>query len=286
MMDMDLHYLFTIAVMVCLTLISYVWFSKSNKIAFKPGAPFTQFELIDKVNVTHNTRRFKIALQTPKTVLGLPIGSHVRLRCLDKKGEEVLRSYTPVTSDDEIGYMELMIKIYPSGKMGQYLDHLNIGDKIEIMMKKGHIHYDSPSHITLDKFQRKGSFDFQIINLIAGGTGLTPMYQILQQIMKDKNDKTKVKMLYANRTADDILCAKELEIMRWHKNVDIVFTLSTPPSGWKEETGHVTADMIKKHLAPPNESQITVLCGPPSMVKAMVSTLKKMNYPNERILSF
>jgi len=129
-----------------LIVILLVCFFPAKKTALHPGMPFTPFKLIEKASVTHNTRRFKIALQTPKTVLGLPIGNHFKLRFFNDNGEEVMRSYTPVTSDDEIGYVELVIKIYPDGKMGQYLDHLNIGDHIDIMGPKGFINYDSPSH--------------------------------------------------------------------------------------------------------------------------------------------
>jgi len=122
--------------------------------------------------------------------------------------------------------------------------------------------------------------------MIAGGTGLTPMYQIIQQIIKDKKDHTHVKMIYGNLTVDDILCREDLEAMRKVSNVDIVFTLDKPPVDWKEEAGYVTPAMIKKYLAPASEKQITVVCGPPPMMRAVVATLKKLEYPSERILSF
>merc|ERR1719334_1818736 len=177
-----------IAIIICFTGFLLIRFFPRRQTALTPGMPYTPFKLIEKVNVTHNTRRFKIALQTPKTVLGLPIGKHFKLRFFDDTGNEVSRSYTPVTSDDDIGYVELVIKIYPMGKMGQYLDHLNIGDSIDIMGPKGFINYEYPSHITFTRPRAKGTFDFETINMIAGGTGLTPMYQIIQQIIKDKND--------------------------------------------------------------------------------------------------
>jgi len=122
--------------------------------------------------------------------------------------------------------------------------------------------------------------------MIAGGTGLTPMYQIIQQIIKDKKDKTVVKMIYGNITEDDILCRNELETMRKVTNVDIVFTLDKPPKEWQEEAGYVTTDMIKTYLAPPTEKPVTLVCGPPPMMRAVIATLKNMRYPGDRILSF
>ncbi|KAF8907162.1 hypothetical protein BGZ58_006223, partial [Dissophora ornata] len=50
------------------------------------------------------------------------------------------------------------------------------------------------------------------IGMICGGTGLTPMYQIIQAILLDKaNDSTKVSMLFGNRNEDDILMRKDID---------------------------------------------------------------------------
>ena len=35
--------------------------------------------------------------------------------------------------------------------------------------------------------------------MIAGGTGITPMLQIIRQMLKDKKDKTEMSLLFANQ---------------------------------------------------------------------------------------
>ena len=35
--------------------------------------------------------------------------------------------------------------------------------------------------------------------MIAGGTGITPMLQIIEQCLKDPNDDTKLSLLFANQ---------------------------------------------------------------------------------------
>ena len=40
--------------------------------------------------------------------------------------------------------------------------------------------------------------------MIAGGSGLTPMYQILKSALKDPEDVTKISLIYANVEEDDI----------------------------------------------------------------------------------
>lgn len=43
-------------------------------------------------------------------MLGLPVGQHINLSA--KLGDElIVRSYTPTTSDDDLGYMDLIVKV-------------------------------------------------------------------------------------------------------------------------------------------------------------------------------
>ena len=45
--------------------------------------------------------------------------------------------------------------------------------------------------------------------MLAGGTGVTPMYQVANAILKNPADKTKITLLFANVSADDILIEEE-----------------------------------------------------------------------------
>ena len=60
--------------------------------------------------VSHDTRRFRFALQSPNHILGLPVGKHMWLSAkIDDK--LVLRAYTPVSSDDDVGFFDLVVKV-------------------------------------------------------------------------------------------------------------------------------------------------------------------------------
>jgi len=284
-MDMQII-VFIIGVCVLIASSIFYYFGRKSVAFTKRGSQFTKLKLIDKVVVTHNTRRFRIALQTKDTIFGLPIGNHINLRFIDVNGDEVIRPYTPTSSKRDIGYFEIVVKIYPEGKMGQYLDHLAIGDMIDVRGPTGSMNYDRPSHITLRRPRKSSYFNFKTMNMIAGGTGLTPMYQVIQCVISNPLDHTDVRLIYGNISEDDILCQEDLEKMREAANVDIVFTLDKPPSGWKEESGYVTVEMIRKYLAPPEEEPVNLICGPPPMMRAVKATLSKMGYPKERVLSF
>lgn len=68
------------------------------------------FKLVNREEVSHDTRKFRFELQSSKHVLGLPVGNHMYLSARIG-GELVRRPYTPVTSDDELGFFELVIKV-------------------------------------------------------------------------------------------------------------------------------------------------------------------------------
>ena len=46
--------------------------------------------------------------------------------------------------------------------------------------------------------------------MIAGGTGITPCYQIIKAALSDPKDKTIINMVYSNTTEDGILLKDEL----------------------------------------------------------------------------
>ena len=62
--------------------------------------------------VSRDSYLLRFALQSPEHILGLPIGQHMFLSA-EVNGKPCARAYTPVSSDDEIGYFELLVKVLP-----------------------------------------------------------------------------------------------------------------------------------------------------------------------------
>lgn len=53
---------------------------------------------------------YRFALPRPDDVLGLPIGQHISVSA-EINGKEVMRSYTPTSSDDDLGHFDLLVKV-------------------------------------------------------------------------------------------------------------------------------------------------------------------------------
>ena len=84
--------------------------SSSSLVALDPRKK-QAFKLIEKTELSHNVRRFRFGLQSTEHRFGLPCGKHVFLYA-SIGGETVMRAYTPTSQDSDLGYFDLVIKVY------------------------------------------------------------------------------------------------------------------------------------------------------------------------------
>jgi len=233
---------------------------------------YKKFPLVERIPINHNTRIFRFGLPKPNDVLGLPIGQHLSLKTV-VDGKDVYRSYTPVSSDDDLGHFDLIVKVYEKGAMSKFLDDMKVGDSIDVRGPKGSFVY---------KTNMRKSF-----GMLAGGTGITPMLQIVRAILKNPKDTTEIRLIFANVNEDDILLRAELDALTVaHKNFQIKYVLNNPPQGWTGGVGFINKEMIEKFCHPSHDDTMMLMCGPPLMMKAMQTNLESLNYKEEHIFSF
>ncbi|XP_041906795.1 NADH-cytochrome b5 reductase 3-like [Corvus kubaryi] len=255
--------------------------------------------LIDKEEISHDTRRFRFALPSMEHVLGLPLGQHIYLSArID--GALVVRPYTPVSSDDDKGFVDLVVKVYfrgvhpkfpDGGKMSQYLDSLKIGDTIDFRGPSGLLVYKGKGKFDIrpEKKAEPVTKTVKYVGMIAGGTGITPMLQIIRAIIKDKDDPTICQLLFANQTEKDILLRSELDEIQAQNpsRFKCWYTLDTAPENWDYSQGFVNQEMIRDHLPPPQNDVLILMCGPPPMIQyACIPNLDKLGYAKDMRFSF
>jgi cytochrome-b5 reductase len=216
--------------------------------------------------LSSNVFKYSFKLPDPRDVVGLPIGQHVAIKATID-GKTVTRSYTPTSNNLDAGLLELVIKIYPDGQLtGKFFANLKVGDEVLFRGPKG-----AYTH-TVGQCKK--------IGMIAGGTGITPMYQLIRAICEDEYDTTEVSLILANRSEDDILLRKELETFarRYPKNFKLWYMLDNPPENWAYGSGFVTADVMKEKLPAPAPDTKIMLCGPPGMVNASKKALATLGF--------
>lgn len=126
------------------------------------------------------------------------------------------------------------------------------------------------------------------IGMIAGGTGITPMLQIVQAIKRGRasGDKTKVDLIFANVNPEDILLKEDLdELAKTDPGFKVYYVLNNPPPGWTGGTGFVTPDMISERLPKPSSDMKLLMCGPPPMISAMKKATESLGFEKARAVS-
>lgn len=228
---------------------------------------YQKFKLRRKEELHDGIYRFVFDLPSKHAMLGLPIGQHVATQA-NIDGHVVVRSYTPVSNNRDLGRLELLIRVYPKGKMGNYLKNLEVGDTADFRGPKGAMKYRK----TLVKS----------LGMVAGGTGITPMYQIIRSICEDPLDNTQVTLMYANRSEADIMLREKLDhfAKTASKQFKLVYVVDEAPTGWKGEVGHITKELLAEHMPKPSPDSKVLLCGPPGMVNAMKKNLVDLGFEN------
>lgn len=224
---------------------------------FKGGDEWLDLKLKKLWELSGNTRHFVFELNSPDDVSGLVTALCLMTKFVTAKGNNVIRPYTPVSDVEQKGTIDFVIKKYDGGKMSTHFHDLKEGDTVSF---KGPI----------VKWKWEPN-QFDSIALIGGGTGITPLYQLIHEITKNPADKTKVKLFYCSQSEQDILIKKELdELASKHKDqVDITYFVDKAGPGWKGETGYLTKDFLQANLPTPSKESKVFVCGPPPMYKAI-----------------
>ncbi|KAK4183951.1 hypothetical protein QBC35DRAFT_535336 [Podospora australis] len=244
-----------------------------TRIAVLDAQEWRKFKLVRKTLVSPNVYKFVFALPSSHDVLGLPTGQHIALRAT-VDGKTVARSYTPISNNSDLGRIELLIKVYDQGLMTKHLEAMKVGETIDIRGPKGAMQYKPLSYA-------------KHIGMIAGGTGITPMFQMIRAIVEDDTDTTTLSLLYASNTENDILLREELDgyALRCPEKFRVQYVLAHPDQEWAGLSGFINADMIKEHLPGPSSDTKMLLCGPPPMVNAMSKTLVSLGFAAPSVMS-
>ncbi|KAG0284501.1 NADH-cytochrome b5 reductase [Linnemannia gamsii] len=260
----------------CSTTTTTTTTTKTTKIVAVRSVPldakeFREFKLVEKVVVSHNTALYKFALPNEDDILNVPIGQHITIMA-NINGKDIMRSYTPTSSSDDLGHFVVCIKSYPTGHLSKRFGELSIGDSVNVRGPKGQFNY-TPNMC-------------RAIGMIAGGTGITPMLQIIRAIVKNPEDKTSVNFIFANVTEEDILLKGELDLLsQKHPQFKIHYVLSKASEGWTGGVGYVNAEMIKEHMPAPAADIKVLLCGPPPMISSMSKITQDFGYDKVNAVS-
>ncbi|KAJ1520492.1 hypothetical protein ONE63_003618 [Megalurothrips usitatus] len=179
------------------------------------------------------------------------------------------------------------------GKMSKVLDALKPGDKIDARGPTGRFFYRGNGKLAFKKDKKDPEptvfHDVKKVIMLAGGSGITPMLQLIKHVVGDPTDDTKLELLFANKSEEDIMLRDQLEALaaKHPDQLKIWYTVDKAPAGWAYSQGFISADMIKQHLSPAAADTFVFLCGPKPMIQhACAPALKALGFPEDRIHKF
>lgn len=232
------------------------------------SAASKDYFIISRDSITPDTISLKFGLAEGEKLYFLP-GDHMQVH-YDYDGEQLTRPYTPVSTPDDRGFFELIIKKYPTGIVSSYLHSLEVGQSVA--MSGPH-----PGGHFVEGMATK-------IGMIAGGAGITPMVSIVRTIIRRKLD-VKISLLFANKTAEDIILREEFEnYARQYPAFRVLFALDIPPQDWGGHKGHFDEPVLAEHLPSPGQDVVIFLCGPPMMEFRLREKLLLLGYGKKQIV--
>lgn len=259
----------------------------SNPRTFVSDNQWIDLKISKIEKLSHDSRKFTIALPSENHVTGLVTASALLAKCVTAKGSNIIRPYTPISDNNQKGSFDLVIKHYENGKFSSHIFGLKEKDTVSF---KG----------PLLKWPWIPN-SYESIVLLGAGTGITPLFQMIKQITNDPKDKTKIHLLYGNKTPQDILLKKELdELKALHPDkLKISYFVDKSEGSFEGNIGFITRDYLKKNVPGPETNTQFFICGPPPFMEAysgpkdspqdqgkLSGILSEFGYKSEQVFKF
>ncbi|KAH9597349.1 FAD-dependent oxidoreductase 2 [Trypanosoma melophagium] len=212
---------------------------------------------------------------------GLKLGQFIAIRG-EWDGRQLIGYYSPITLPEERGTISILAR-GDKGTLCEWISAMRPGDSVEIKACKGLRIERNP-----DKKQIlfKGNVIRQF-GLVAGGTGVAPMLQIIRAALERPYvDLTKsIRLIYGTEEYDELTYRSTLQDIA-RSNPDKFacdFVINNPPEGWTGGVGFVDRPSLQKILQSPSDDLLIAICGPPAMQRAVRNTLLNMGYNPELV---
>ena len=206
-------------------------------------------------HITHDV--LQIVTEKPPYYSFTP-GQATEIAINKKEWKNEKRPFT-FTSLPDSDFLEFTIKTYPS--------HQGVTNKL-LQLKEADelILHDVFGAIV---YQGEGVF-------IAGGAGITPFICIFRYL-QSKNDTSGNKLIFANKTSDDIILALEFKKLLGENFINILSEERTDDYAY----GQIDEEFLKANIAGFNQQ--FYVCGPPPMMEAIEKQLANLGVAKKAI---
>jgi ferredoxin-NADP reductase len=229
---------------------------KSSTQTAEPVTDGYVVKVLETEMLTHNVKRF--LLEKPEGYFYIPgQATDISINLPGLRSELRPFTITSLTSDP---HLEFIIKIYKGHEgITEKLENIHTGDELNQHDVFGNLAYRGP-----------GLF-------IAGGAGITPFIAILRQL-KQQNGLGGCSLLFANRSARDIILRDELHQLLADNYADVLEISEDPAS----PGGFINRSLLAKYVKP--ENQYCYICGPEKFVSIITNHLTALGVRRSQII--
>lgn len=208
------------------------------------------------MHITHDV--LQVVTEKPKDYNFIPgQATEVAINKNGWKDEKRPFTFTSLPDND---YLEFTIKTYPA--------HRSVTNELLKIKKDDELIL----HNVFGAINYKGEGVF-----IAGGAGVTPFISIFRYL-HSKNEIGECKLIFANKTQDDIILKQEFKNLLGNNFINILSEEKV--NGYAN--GLITMDFLQDNFGGIN--QYFYLCGPPPMIEFVEKQLLDLNVGEKHII--
>ena len=274
---------------------------------------YSTYKLKEILPVIANTKIYRFSLQHSNACLiseRTEIGQHVILRVpvptagdiqTDAKGGYITRQYTILSLPTCKGYFDIMIKLYQNGNASKVISNWNVGDLVE---------FRGPFGEFPNKFMKPSEtkpvhlLDHDHIILIAAGTGIAPMIQVINFILEDEEIENRIHLFYSCKNSSEILLKDQLKDFADFWNFKVTYFLTDQDKKTENiaklkshlryadvEMERISKHKIERYLVSRNIEVISsknsyFVCGTKQFEIDIINNLKFLHIPESCIFKF
>lgn len=222
--------------------------------------------IIEVVTETPDIKTFRVVLDDPAKMAAFRFEpGQVGQLTVFGTGEATFVINSPPTRMDY-----LQFSVMRTGELTTKLHTMQAGDRIGVRAPLGNWF----------PYQAMRGHD---IVFIGGGIGMAPLRTLLLYMLDNRADYGKITVVYGARSPELLCYQAEVEEWEARDDLNLIMTVDREAEGWTKKVGLVPNVLLEANPSPDNCYAVT--CGPPIMIRFTLEALKKLNFPDERIIT-
>lgn len=173
------------------------------------------------------------------------------------------------SSPTEEGYLQFTVK--KMGTVTTALHNCNEGDIIGVRGPYG-------NGWPLEYLEGKN------VVIVGGGFAFTTLRSMLVYMLHEDNRSRfgDITVVYGARSPGELLYKQDLKKWGERDDLNLVLTIDRSAEGWTKNVGFVPT--VVKETAPSSENAVTLICGPPVMIRFTTPVLTELGFSPDNII--